>query len=194
MKLESSFASFVNTGLPFEIGAQLRTRPAIAKPSGLPVGLTARVLAELARRLGGRTLGLFTSLRRMHQVAEQLSEDLRGQGLDLLARKKDFGRRLAEAVRARPEEILVTDVWSLPQTLASEFQRRKIFLVQSPEQGRRLLARLRERGETRFFFVTGSLERRVELGAIVVDDGGLGFFSQQLVPRELPRGGPPQSM
>ena len=35
---------------------------------------TAAVLALLARRLGGRTLGLFTSLRRMNQVAELLDQ------------------------------------------------------------------------------------------------------------------------
>ena len=39
---------------------------------------TAEVLATLARLLGGRTLGLFTSLRRMRDVGELLSERLRG--------------------------------------------------------------------------------------------------------------------
>ena len=34
-------------------------------------------------------------------------------------------------------------------------------------------------------FVTTSIQRAVEPGATVVDDGGLGFFSQQLVPRRL---------
>jgi ATP-dependent DNA helicase DinG len=50
-----------------------------------PVEATATVLADLARELGGRTLGLFTSLRRMNQVAELLSERLRGEGFDILA-------------------------------------------------------------------------------------------------------------
>lgn len=107
------------------------------------------------------------------------------QGIDLLARKKDFGRRLAEAVRERPEEIVVTDVWWLGQQLASEFYRRKIFLVQSDAQLNRLRARLSSVGERRFLFVTTSIRRVVEPGATVVDDAGLGFFSQQLVPRRL---------
>jgi ATP-dependent DNA helicase DinG len=45
---------------------------------------TAEILAAIARRLGGRTLGLFTSLRRMREVHERLSDTLRGEGLDLL--------------------------------------------------------------------------------------------------------------
>jgi Rad3-related DNA helicase len=45
---------------------------------------TAALLAELALRLGGRTLGLFTSLRRMHEVAGLLSQRLRAEGIDVL--------------------------------------------------------------------------------------------------------------
>jgi ATP-dependent DNA helicase DinG len=45
---------------------------------------TAEILAAIARQLGGRTLGLFTSLRRMREVHERLSDTLRGEGLDLL--------------------------------------------------------------------------------------------------------------
>ena len=42
----------------------------------------------LARLLGGRTLGLFTSLRRMRDVAELLGEKLRGEGFDVLAPRR----------------------------------------------------------------------------------------------------------
>jgi Rad3-related DNA helicase len=49
---------------------------------------TAAVLALLARRLGGRTLGLFTSLRRMNQVAELLDQELRGEGFEILAPRR----------------------------------------------------------------------------------------------------------
>jgi ATP-dependent DNA helicase DinG len=45
---------------------------------------TALVLADLARRLDGRTLGLFTSLRRMRDVRERLADLLHGEGFDLL--------------------------------------------------------------------------------------------------------------
>jgi ATP-dependent DNA helicase DinG len=49
---------------------------------------TAAVLAEIARALGGRTLGLFTSLRRMNQVAELLDQELRGEGFEILAPRR----------------------------------------------------------------------------------------------------------
>jgi ATP-dependent DNA helicase DinG len=45
---------------------------------------TADVIEQIARRLGGRTLGLFTSLRRMREVHERLAPALRAEGLDLL--------------------------------------------------------------------------------------------------------------
>ena len=45
---------------------------------------TAGVVEELARLLGGRTLALFTSLRRMRDVRERLADRLRGEGFDLL--------------------------------------------------------------------------------------------------------------
>jgi ATP-dependent DNA helicase DinG len=45
---------------------------------------TAGVVEELALLLGGRTLALFTSLRRMRDVRERLAERLRGEGFDLL--------------------------------------------------------------------------------------------------------------
>jgi ATP-dependent DNA helicase DinG len=49
---------------------------------------TTAVLESLARQLGGRTLGLFTSLRRMYQVSDELSARLREQGIDVLAPRR----------------------------------------------------------------------------------------------------------
>jgi len=71
---------------------------------------TAAVLAELARALGGRTLGLFTSLRRMNQVAELLDQDLRGEGFEILAprRASDDPAALVERfTRARGGAVLL---------------------------------------------------------------------------------------
>ncbi len=56
---------------------------ALREPGDL-VETTAAVIEDLARALGGRTLGLFTSLRRMRDVRERLDEALRGEGFDLL--------------------------------------------------------------------------------------------------------------
>jgi ATP-dependent DNA helicase DinG len=49
---------------------------------------TAEVLALLARALGGCTLGLFTSLRRMRDAGELLAEKLRGEGFDVLSPRR----------------------------------------------------------------------------------------------------------
>jgi Rad3-related DNA helicase len=49
---------------------------------------TSEVLAELALRLHGRTLGLFTSLRRMNQVADRLATRLHAQGIDVLTPRR----------------------------------------------------------------------------------------------------------
>jgi ATP-dependent DNA helicase DinG len=49
---------------------------------------TATAIETLARRLGGRTLGLFTSLARMNQVASILSERLRDDGIEVLAPRR----------------------------------------------------------------------------------------------------------
>jgi Rad3-related DNA helicase len=56
---------------------------ALQDPNSL-VEQTARVLEDVALRLGGRTLGLFTSLHRMNQVAEELTPRLREVGIDVL--------------------------------------------------------------------------------------------------------------
>ncbi|MEZ4292365.1 MAG: helicase C-terminal domain-containing protein [Myxococcota bacterium] len=45
---------------------------------------TAQTLATLARTLGGRTLGLFTSLARMRETADRLTQLLAGEGIEVL--------------------------------------------------------------------------------------------------------------
>jgi ATP-dependent DNA helicase DinG len=62
---------------------------------------TTDVLEALARRLGGRTLGLFTSLRRMNDVAAMLAERLRDEGIEVLAprRASDDPSALVERFR-----------------------------------------------------------------------------------------------
>jgi Rad3-related DNA helicase len=51
-------------------------------------GEMAETLTELTRLLGGRTLGLFTSLRRMRDVDARLAENLRGEGFDILSPRR----------------------------------------------------------------------------------------------------------
>ncbi len=71
---------------------------------------TAVVLAEIARRLGGRTLGLFTSLRRMNQVAQRLSQLLQGEGIEILTPRRatdDPGALVDRFARARGGAVLL---------------------------------------------------------------------------------------
>jgi len=77
----------VSVESPFPYAEHMRVA-AMQTPIDDVVPQTAAVLAEIARALGGRTLGLFTSLRRMNQVAELLDQELRGEGFEILAPRR----------------------------------------------------------------------------------------------------------
>jgi Rad3-related DNA helicase len=59
------------------------------------------VLEHLARRLGGRCLGLFTSLRRMREVGELLAGRLRPDGIEVLLPRRAFDDPAALVERFR---------------------------------------------------------------------------------------------
>ncbi len=96
-----AFAALGDLGLEARAGERLQ-RESVPSPfpyekhmrvvalneGGDLVAETAAVLEELARGLGGRTLGLFTSLRRMYDVAEELAPRLRGEGIDVLTPRR----------------------------------------------------------------------------------------------------------
>jgi ATP-dependent DNA helicase DinG len=85
LELESRFgrkARRVSVASPFPYEEHMRV--AALAPGMELVEATVEALAVTAKLLGGRTLGLFTSLRRMREVAELLSERLRGEGLEVL--------------------------------------------------------------------------------------------------------------
>jgi ATP-dependent DNA helicase DinG len=76
----------VSVPSPFPYAHHMRV---VAFPeSGELVEETARAIEDLARRLGGRTLGLFTSLRRMQDVAALLGPRLRDAGIEVLAPRR----------------------------------------------------------------------------------------------------------
>jgi hypothetical protein len=108
--------------------------------------------------------------------------------LDLLRRKLVFGERLEAAVRERPERVIVTDLWWLPQSLPREFFEKAIFYTPDPQQRRGLLARAAERGDGAFLAVASAIQRPRIPEAQVIDDLGLRFFSVQLVPGNVPPG------
>lgn len=106
--------------------------------------------------------------------------------IDLLRRKLVFGARLEQAVRERPETVVLTDVWWVPQTLAREFYQKSIFYFSTREQEQDLLGRLAQRGPGRFLFVTTDAGRRPEHRVRLIEDEGLGFFSLRLESHGLP--------
>ncbi|MCH7867103.1 MAG: hypothetical protein IH881_05355 [Myxococcales bacterium] len=67
---------------PFPYGENMRV--VALKPVEDTTSETAAVLAVLAKELTGRTLGLFTSLKRMHEVAALLDTALEGTGIEIL--------------------------------------------------------------------------------------------------------------
>ena len=85
---ERSTTPVTRVAVPSPFPYSTHMRVIALNESGDLVEQTARVIADLARRLRGRTLGLFTSLRRMNQVAEILARELRAEGLDLLAPRR----------------------------------------------------------------------------------------------------------
>jgi ATP-dependent DNA helicase DinG len=85
---------------PFPYTEHMRVA-ALDTREGELVEETAAVLEHLSRRLGGRTLGLFTSLRRMRDVGELLAERLRSDGIEVLTPRRAFDDPAALVERFR---------------------------------------------------------------------------------------------
>ena len=110
--------------------------------------------------------------------------------IDLLRRKLVFGEQLEQAVRERPEAVVVTDQWWVPQTLPHAFFDKSMFYIETPEKARSLLERLLQRGVGELLFITTNRDRPPVEGARVIDDQGLGFFSLRLEHHPLRSPGP----
>jgi ATP-dependent DNA helicase DinG len=96
-----SFAAFGDLGLLDRAGERLQTI-AVPSPFDYPnhmrvvamrggqdlVAETSFVLEKISKALGGRTLGLFTSLRRMNEVADDLDPKLRFEGIDVITPRR----------------------------------------------------------------------------------------------------------
>ncbi len=117
---------------------------------------TAEVLADLARRLGGRTLGLFTSLRRMNDVAARLARRLREDGIEVLLprRASDDPHALVQRFRAGGAVLLgARRFWQgldLPGPSLQAVVIEKLPFEVPTELRKRREERLRERGEDAF--------------------------------------------
>ncbi len=107
---------------------------------------TAQALATLARALGGRTLGLFTSLSRMREVAARLEVLLAGERLEVLAplRASDDpgglverfrglhgaavmlgSRRYWQGIDVRGDDLQAVVIEKLPFDVPTELRRRR---------------------------------------------------------------------
>jgi ATP-dependent DNA helicase DinG len=76
----------VSAPSPFPYGEHMRV--VALESRGDPVAETTEVIEELALRLGGRVLGLFTSRARMNEVAERLAPRLVSAGIEVLTPRR----------------------------------------------------------------------------------------------------------
>jgi hypothetical protein len=105
--------------------------------------------------------------------------------MTLLSRRKTFSARLNEAVSQRPEEVVVTTSWFLPQELAGNFFSKKLFLVRSRPQWQALKDQLEHAGIRNALLIEQtSPTQPVSTGSERLDDG-LGFLSLELRRVEL---------
>ncbi len=172
---------------------------------------TTEVLADLARLLGGRTLALFTSLRRMRDVSDLLSERLRGEGYEILMPRRaldDPAALIERFTRAGGGMILLgaRSFWQGLDILGPALQAvviEKLPFEVPTELRKRRETRLREAGEDAFGRYTmgkmllnlkqmsGRLIRSEEdRGLIVIVEGRTdkGYFRrlQEAFPPDIP--------
>ncbi|MFC1650892.1 hypothetical protein ACFL2X_04925 [Candidatus Latescibacterota bacterium] len=104
----------------------------------------------------------------------------------LLRIKKDFSGRLNSEIHNQPEEIVITNVWWIPQALFSEFHNKSVFYVSSKKQFDQLVKKLAINGYTRYIFAAPRPVSQSATAVAHVDDNGLNFFSLTLYLMETP--------
>jgi Rad3-related DNA helicase/DNA polymerase III epsilon subunit-like protein len=141
-ELPESWSRAVGSPFPYE-----RAMRVVAIDGGHDlVEETAQTLATLARTLGGRTLGLFTSLARMRDTADRLTELLAGEGIEVLVPRRagdDPGalverfqkaqsgavllgaRRFWQGIDVRGEGLEAVVIEKLPFDVPTELRRRR---------------------------------------------------------------------
>jgi ATP-dependent DNA helicase DinG len=141
-ELADSWSHAVGSPFPYEHAMRVI---AIESDSEL-VEETAQTLATLARSLGGRTLGLFTSLARMRETADRLSSLLAGEGIEILLPRHagdDPGalverfqnapggavllgaRRFWQGIDVRGDDLQAVVIEKLPFEVPTELRRRR---------------------------------------------------------------------
>ena len=141
-ELPESWSRTVGSPFPYE---QAMRVVAIEGDAEL-VEETAQTLAILARTLGGRTLGLFTSLARMRETADRLTALLAGEGIEILLPRRagdDPGalverfqkarggavllgaRRFWQGIDVRGDDLQAVVIEKLPFDVPTELRRRR---------------------------------------------------------------------
>jgi hypothetical protein len=129
--------------------------------------------ADRGRRWGIAAIGALIAI----SLAAQL------YSIRLLDAKKSFTYELNRVVGLRPEPVIVTDVWWLPQYLYTTLRERPVFYVASAAAVQRLTGRLREAGYESFLAIVQRPPTRP--GDVVVDDGMLNYFFVTLQHSDL---------
>jgi hypothetical protein len=94
----------------------------------------------------------------------------------LLHGRRDFVRRLNDAVAQRPEQIIVTDVWHLPMDLSRNFYSKAIFVPDGPREALDLARNLRGAGHQRGLLIRRYDPRSgVPRDSLLLDDSPLNF-------------------
>ncbi|MBN1268966.1 MAG: hypothetical protein JXB04_05220 [Kiritimatiellae bacterium] len=104
--------------------------------------------------------------------------------MNLLCRKASFSAALNREAAGRPERVVVTDLWWLPQELYGVFYDRMIFYAEGREQIEGVQARLEQSGVREYLLATQDPSATAEPGSVLVHDNGLNYFRTWLVPRE----------
>ncbi|MGB8656280.1 MAG: hypothetical protein WCE90_00665 [Candidatus Zixiibacteriota bacterium] len=112
-------------------------------------------------------------------LAVGLSLGAQVYSLNVLRKAQVFSYRLNQEMEKRSEEIIVTDVWWVPQELYSQFYKKPIFLVRSQVQYDQLIEKLISRGYKEILFISPLFEGKAHPGAAEVTDNGLNFFNLQ---------------
>ena len=101
--------------------------------------------------------------------------------LDILRKRKLFSYRLNREIQKRTEQVIVTNVWWVPQELYREFYVKPIFFVRTAEQYHELASRLSKQGYKNLLWVTPPSKEKRQAGITELSDGGLNVFNLQFL-------------
>ncbi|MGZ8866791.1 MAG: hypothetical protein ACXW2P_00505 [Thermoanaerobaculia bacterium] len=87
-------------------------------------------------------------------------------GVSLLIRKLQFSQQLLEAVRTGGAEVLVTDVFWVPEDLAALWFEKELVMVRSDDELAWVVSRLRSRGVTRVDYIASRPYRMISNRAL----------------------------